>query len=65
MDTGLWTLRCQHCDSTFTLELTAGQRVEEFAKSYNCPECKVAPDSPPVNSLKPTWHHVIGFKATK
>ena len=54
-------MKCQSCSATFDLELTAGQRIIEFAKDHPCPGCKIAPGS----VQEAHWHHVIGFHASK
>jgi hypothetical protein len=66
MDTGLWTLRCQSCSKPFTLELTAGDSIVDYAKSHKCPSCQKSPDdSPPRGIENAGWHRVTGFQSTK
>ena len=64
MDAGLWTLRCQSCGETFSVELTAGQQIVQFARSYVCPKCQKKPIDPTINKAV-TWHRVIGFHSSK
>jgi len=64
MDTGLWTLRCQNCGETFTIELKAGQQIVQFARSYICSNCKTKPNDA-LSTQASTWHRVIGFHCSK
>ena len=66
MDTGLWTLKCQRCGAIFSIELTAGERIIDYAREHPCPKCHEKPvidgdGKEPVGQ----WHHVIGFRAAK
>jgi hypothetical protein len=63
---GIWTLRCQACENDFTLELTPGDQLVDFAKEYACPHCQKKPDEhTSSDKALSTWHHVIGFHTTK
>jgi len=57
-------LRCQNCGASFTVELTAGQRIVDFAQRQPCPVCKKKPEELPEKSTG-VWHHIIGFRSTK
>jgi Zn finger protein HypA/HybF involved in hydrogenase expression len=65
MDTGLWTLKCQNCKESFSLELTPGQRIIEHARESACPNCHTRPDDVSGKEALERWHRIIGFKALK
>jgi rRNA maturation endonuclease Nob1 len=64
VDTGYWTLRCQNCKKTFTVELTATQQITDSAKNHACPSCQSKPGDLP-DSPSGTRHRIIGFSAVK
>jgi DNA-directed RNA polymerase subunit RPC12/RpoP len=61
MDTGIWTLKCQHCNATFQVELKPNERIIKQAQSTACPNCNVKPESEGYG----VWHHIIGFRETQ
>jgi hypothetical protein len=64
MDAGFWTLCCQSCNATFTIELTGTQQITDVARDHICPSCKTAPaDLAGISSR--TWHRIVGFQAAK
>jgi hypothetical protein len=64
VDDGFWTLRCQNCNATFTIELTGTEQIAQRAKTHVCPHCKTKPDDRP-DSQSGKWHRIVGFHAAK
>ena len=58
-DRGFWTLRCQSCRETFTIELLPGQRIVDFATDYECPHCHKKPEDSSASAT--SWHRIIDY----
>jgi hypothetical protein len=62
MDAGLWTLRCQNCGKTFTVELKSGERILTFVKEQACPHCHVKPADVTGDQALTSRHDVVDFQ---
>jgi hypothetical protein len=62
MDTGLWTLKCQNCGRTFTVDLKSGDKLVNFVKEKACPHCHVKPADVAGDKALRSWHQVVDFQ---
>ena len=62
MKRGLWTLKCDRCGKTFSIELRDDESVLESVRTLPCPLCNVAPDFPDPSKKTLHWHTVVEFK---
>jgi hypothetical protein len=52
------------CGHVFEVELSGDQRIIDFARDSECPNCRHVPASAPVDLQKEQFHQIQEFRAS-